>query len=176
MENIIRIGKVSSINYANGTARVTYEDKGSSTSAEFAFLAWEYWMPKIGDQVLVAHLSNGTSSAIILGPVWNSSNRPYTGGSGIYRKEMSNTKNKAVITYSDTTGILRLRAGHLTFEAYSDGVELTLQQIQDAIDQLNDLANAVVTLQDDVSDVKKEISSIEKEISDIKARLDAAGI
>lgn len=26
MENIIRIGKVSSINYTNGTARVTYED------------------------------------------------------------------------------------------------------------------------------------------------------
>ena len=36
------IGKVSSINYPKGTARVTYEDKDKSTTAEFSFLAWEY--------------------------------------------------------------------------------------------------------------------------------------
>ena len=46
--NILRIGKISSINYPEGTARISYEDKDGSTTSELPFLAWEYWMPKIG--------------------------------------------------------------------------------------------------------------------------------
>ena len=85
--HILRIGKISSINYPNGTARITYEDKDKSTTAEFSFLAWQYWMPKVGDQVLVAHQSNGTSSAVILGPVWHDDHRPPEGQEELYRKD-----------------------------------------------------------------------------------------
>lgn len=35
----LRIGKISSFNYPKGTARVTYEDKDGSTTAEFPFLS-----------------------------------------------------------------------------------------------------------------------------------------
>ena len=59
----LRIGKISSFNFPKGTARVTYEDKDGSTTAEFPFLSWQYMMPEVGDQVLVAHLSNGTGMA-----------------------------------------------------------------------------------------------------------------
>ena len=85
--HILRIGKISSINYPNGTARITYEDKDKSTTAEFSFLAWQFWMPKVGDQVLVAHQSNGTTSAVILGPVWHDDHRPPEGQEELYRKD-----------------------------------------------------------------------------------------
>lgn len=88
--NIIRVGKLSSINYSKGTARVTYEDKDQSTTTAIPFLAWQYWMPRVGDQVVVAHFSTGTCAAVILGPLWNDGNRPVEGFEGLYRKEYAN--------------------------------------------------------------------------------------
>ncbi len=86
-KDTFRIGKISSIDYPKGTARITYEDKSDSTTAMFSFLAWQYWMPKEGDQVLVGHLSNGSCSAVILGPVWHDGHRPPEGFEGLYRKD-----------------------------------------------------------------------------------------
>lgn len=94
-KDYLRIGKISSFNYPNGTARVTYEDKDQSTTTEMAFIAYEYWMPKVGDQVLVAHLSTGTSAAIVLGPVWHDGYRPTEGFEGLYKKEYANRPGKA---------------------------------------------------------------------------------
>lgn len=89
MGDSLRIGKISSIDYPKGTARVTYEDKDNSTTALFSFLAWQFWMPRVGDQVLTAHLSNGSCSAFILGPVWHDGHRPPEGFEGLYRKDYS---------------------------------------------------------------------------------------
>lgn len=97
--NILRIGKISSINYPDGTARVSYEDKDGSTTSELPFLAWEYWMPKIGDQVLVGHLSNGSCAGVIIGPVWHGDYQPADGREGVYRKEYSNEPGTANETY-----------------------------------------------------------------------------
>lgn len=83
----LRIGKISSFDYPKGTAKITYEDKNDSTTAFFSFLAWQYWMPKVGDQVIVAHLSNGTCAATILGPVWHDGHRPPEGQEDLYRKD-----------------------------------------------------------------------------------------
>lgn len=112
------IGKVSSINYPNGTARVTYEDKDKSTTAEFSFLAWEYWMPKVGDQVVVAHFSNGRTSAAVLGPVWHNDRRPIEGFEGLYRKEYNHKQGLAYERYDakeeaysqDVTGTTEIKA------------------------------------------------------------------
>ena len=90
---LLRVGKISSVNYPYGTARVTYEDKGGSTTSEIPFLAWEYWMPKIGEQVLVGHLSSGSSHAVILGPFWCDKHRPIEGREGVYRKEYTYDQN-----------------------------------------------------------------------------------
>lgn len=87
---LLRVGKISSINYENGAARVTYEDKNGETTPELPFLAWEYWTPKIGDQVLVGHLSNGSGWAVILGPFWYDGFRPYQGREGLFRQEFTN--------------------------------------------------------------------------------------
>ena len=66
MEATIRLGKISSINYAAGKARVTYEDRDQSVTAELPFLAWQYNMPKVSDLVVVACFSNGSVSGVIL--------------------------------------------------------------------------------------------------------------
>lgn len=94
-KDYLRIGRISSFNYPKGTARVTYEDKDQSTTTEMPFISYQYWMPKVGDQVLVAHLSTGTSAAVILGPVWHDGSRPTEGFEGLYKKEYANEPGKA---------------------------------------------------------------------------------
>lgn len=110
---VLRIGKISSMSYAKGTARVTYEDRDGSTTVELPFLAWEYWMPKVGDRVLVGHLSTGTS-AVILGPIWHDANRPIEGKSGIYRKEYENEQGVAFERYDAADKSLTIKAGGCT--------------------------------------------------------------
>lgn len=111
-KQVLRIGKISSVNYAKGTARVTYEDRGGDTTAELPFVAWEYWMPQIADKVLVGHLSNGMATGVIIGPVWNGGKRPPAPGKARYHKEISHT-GKAYVDYQDETNALVLRAGRV---------------------------------------------------------------
>ena len=65
----IRVGRVSAVNYDKGMIRVTYRDKDDSVTGEFPMLTNndEYRMPKVGQDVLVAHLSNGSSRGAIIG-------------------------------------------------------------------------------------------------------------
>lgn len=44
----IRLGKISSINYTAGKARVVYEDRDDSVTSELPFLALQYNIPKVG--------------------------------------------------------------------------------------------------------------------------------
>lgn len=77
MEDVIRVGIISAVDEKNGTARVYYPDRGSTTAPLqlFAFRK-EYAPLKAGDQVLVLHLSNDTSSGIIMGRFWGSEEPP----------------------------------------------------------------------------------------------------
>lgn len=117
----LRIGKISAIDYPKGTAKVTYEDKGDSTTAFFSFLAWQYWMPNIGDQVMVAHLSNGTCAATILGPVWHDGHRPPEGYKGLYRKDFCRDYGKAFERYDGNTGVYSIQIGAVTVSLSADG-------------------------------------------------------
>ena len=53
----IRLGKISSINYTAGKARVVYEDRDDSVTSELPFLALQYNIPKVDDLVVVACFS-----------------------------------------------------------------------------------------------------------------------
>ncbi len=78
MEDIIRIGFISSINAEDGSAKITYQDRDKMVTEDFPFLAFggEYYIPKVNDMVLVLHLSNDISSGVIMGKYWNDENRP----------------------------------------------------------------------------------------------------
>lgn len=111
----VRFGEISSIDYDNGMARVTYRDKDQTVTADFAMLNFndEYRMPKIGQQVVVAHLSNGSSRGVILGEIWNKKNVPREPGRQIYRKDLSHGKDIAYIRYDDRTGEYLVKAANL---------------------------------------------------------------
>lgn len=105
-KNIFRIGKVSNIDYENGMMQVLYTDKGQAVTAHMPYANFnqEYAMPGIGEQVLVAHLSNGSSRGVVLGSIWNKKNIPEEKGKGLYRKELSKTKGAAYVRYEDSSG------------------------------------------------------------------------
>lgn len=111
----IRVGRVSSINYEAGMARVTYRDKDETVTSEFSLTTnnEEYKMPEIGQDVLVAHLSNGSSRGVIVGTLWNKKNIPRESGKGLYRKDLSREKDAAYIRYSDETGEYLLKVANL---------------------------------------------------------------
>lgn len=158
----IRLGKISSVNYSEGKARVTYEDRDQSVTKELPFLAWLYRMPKVSDMVVVACFSNGTVAGVILGPIFGSANTPYEGGSGKFRLEMSNTRNAAVITHSDETGVMALRASKITFEGYGyeDKPSFSLEDLNDYMADMENMKTEIATLQDKVEELEKRVKAL----------------
>ena len=113
----LRLGKISTINYKDGTARVLYTDRDKAVTAELPLLSFEYRMPAIDDFVLVCHLPNGGAAGIILGPVWNDNNRPPEGKEGLYRKDFDKTAGKCFLRYDADSGELKITAPSIRFSA-----------------------------------------------------------
>ena len=108
----IRVGKVSSVDYETGMVRVVYKDKDDTVTAylPYASINNEYKMPKVGEAVLVAHLSNGSSRGVVVGGYWNSANKPPESGKDIYRKDLSDVPGTAMYRYDTASGIYLLKA------------------------------------------------------------------
>ncbi len=111
----IRKGKVSSVDYEAGMVRVTYKDKDESVTMNIPVLNYndEYRMPEPGQDVMVAHLSNGSSRAVLLGTVWNQKNIPKETGKQLYRKDLSREKDAAYVRYDDKTGEYLVKAANM---------------------------------------------------------------
>lgn len=128
----IRIGKVSSVDYEKGMMQVTYRDKDESVTVDFAMLNYndEYRMPRIGQQVAVAHMSNGSSRGVVLGEIWNQKNLPHETGEKLYRKDLSRGKNSAYIRYDDDSGEYLVKTANLHLNGVNktilDGPELEI--------------------------------------------------
>lgn len=114
MSSSMRIGKISSINDKNGMVRVVCPSHDNSPTAEMPLLSTEYFMPEVGDQVLVAHLSNGTAVGVVLGRPWSEKNPPPECGAGLYRKDFSRTPGEAMLRYQD--GTLTLKASKVVVD------------------------------------------------------------
>lgn len=90
MNDVIRIGKVSSIDYEKGMISVYYEDRTAMVTSIMPVLSnSRYKMPKVGESILVAHLSNGTNAAVVLGTIFNDANVPKSSGQNVYYEELS---------------------------------------------------------------------------------------
>lgn len=148
----LRIGKVSSINRDAGTARVTYEDRDGSTTGELPFLAWTYWMPRIGDMVLVGQISSGATAAVIIGPVWNESHAPDDFSDDVYHQEMGNVPGEAFISFWDD--ILTIHAKNILFDDPDEEGTVTVKQ----------LLEELKTLREWVSSLAGRVSSLESRI------------
>lgn len=102
MAETIRVGRVSSIDYAKGLVSVTYPDQDGSVTKPFPMLSEWYGMPNIGDLVMVLHLSNGAEAGLVLGRYWNDKNVPKESGAGLFRMDL-NRDGTAYIKCSGTT-------------------------------------------------------------------------
>ena len=119
---VIRIGKVSSVDYENGMIKVTYPDLDNAVTDDLPVMSFngEYKMPEIGKEVLVLHLSNGTAAGIALGPYWNKRNQPAESGPGLYRKELGSYPGEAFAKC--VGGVLEINAAQIVFVTESGSV------------------------------------------------------
>ena len=89
MSDIVRVGKISTINYEAGTASVTYEDRNNEVSPQFPFFSSSYEMPKVDEQAVVIMLPNSTTKGFIIGVPFSGKKIPSESGPGIFFKEFS---------------------------------------------------------------------------------------
>ncbi len=120
MDQWIRIGRISSINSAQGLVRVTYPDMDNSVTSEIPLfnMNGEYKMPRIGSNCLVVHLSNGQAAGICLGGYWSEEDTPPETGSGLFRKDMI----KGYL--ADRNGSFELKDESITFTDNSGSITL----------------------------------------------------
>lgn len=131
MEDIIRIGSISSVDPINGTARVYYPDRDSTTAPLnlFAYRG-EYSLPVVGDQVVVLHLPNDTSSGVILGRFWGGESLPPAGAE--YQKNMT-----AEVYEAARGGNYTLHGNEIGFEGAAGSITLSeLISLRSRVDAL----------------------------------------
>lgn len=118
MEQLIRLGKVSAIDYKKGMAQIVYHEKDDSVTRYIPFLSFEYSMPAVGDMMLVLHLSNGQEAGVVLGRPWSEKNVPPEYGEGLYRKDFAHTPGEAYVRYKD--GTITIHGGTVVIEGDLD--------------------------------------------------------
>ena len=119
LNGLIKIGVISSIDYAKGTARVSFEDDDEVVSYELQVLHTntlqnkDYAMPDVGEDVICIFLPSGNEEGFILGSVYAGDTMPPE-NSGDFR----------TILFKDGTKISYNRATH-ELKATIEGTEIT---------------------------------------------------
>lgn len=114
-DNLNKIGTVSKVDYRKGMVSVTYPDRDRSTTKPLPYLSFgeEYCMPKVGDRVFVAHLSNHPASGVVVGKFFNLENLPQKYGKGVFHKDLGSDAyiecKDDEITFHDKNGTVTLK-------------------------------------------------------------------
>lgn len=113
-ERLIRIGTVSSVNYEEGSVRVTYPDLDNSVTDSLPVLNYcgRYRMPEVGEDVLVLHLSNGTQEGFVIGPYFSDDDKPEYSGKDVFHQEYK--KGTAYMLFKD--GQLLIKAPQIVLQ------------------------------------------------------------
>lgn len=114
MNDAIRVGRISSIDYKSGCADVCFKGEEDVIYFDLPFLAFEYKMPKVNDLVLVvAQKYAQKKSGFILGPYFNDENKPEVDGKDYFFKRFSDT---AYIKYDADKDELEITAGKVVIK------------------------------------------------------------
>lgn len=110
-ERLIRIGKVSTVDYEAGMVSVTYPEMDANTTNKFPVFAMsdEYKMPAVGQEVLVLHLPTGQAAGIVLGKMWNKANTPRKAGEHVYSQEFGDEPGESYMEYDGADGDLKFK-------------------------------------------------------------------
>lgn len=168
MAATIRVGKISSIDYKTGQARVVYKDRDNSVTVSIPVICSEdTGLLREEDSVLVVHLSNGTASGIILGRYHAGSNPPEEGDKDIYFKCFSREK-EAYLKYDKEKQELKIVAPHFVVETEEETFAI--------IPMLIDHENRIKTLESKVEILEKKVAELKKVTEDHEQRLLAGGL
>lgn len=114
MNDAIRVGRISSIDYKSGCADVCFKGEEDVIYSDLPFLAFEYKMPRVNDLVLVvAQKYAQKKSGFILGPYFNDENKPEVDGKDYFFKRFSDT---AYIKYDADKDELEITAGKVVIK------------------------------------------------------------
>ncbi len=111
MNDLIRRGTVTNINYKEGTVKIVQEDRDDAVSFDLPLLSFEYNPPEIGDMVLAVFLDN--TQGFILGKPFNENNIPKHGDKNIIRKDYD---VDAYIEYDKNTKTLIIKAENIVVQ------------------------------------------------------------
>ena len=122
--DVIRIGRISSIDYKRGMASVTYPDRDGMVTAFLPVLSFtgEYRMPEVDSEVLVCHLSNGSANGVIVGKFWDVDNLPPVYGKGLFIKELGSVPGAAYISCEDDEITFHDKNGTITLKQIIEGL------------------------------------------------------
>lgn len=79
LRNIVQVGQVSSVNVANGSARVAFPGRGNTVSPELPVFK-KAWPVMPGDEVVCLFLPTGNADGFILGSYHTEDDPPAAGG------------------------------------------------------------------------------------------------
>ena len=144
-DRLIRIGRVSKIDYEHGMISVTYPDLDDSVTVPLSTVSFndEYKMPQIGDEVLAVHLPSGQARGLVLGKYWNTKNTPANNGPNLYRKEYGHTKGTAYSQYTDDGAEFLLVAPEIRLTVA--GGTITVSEIIEKLADLETRVGAIET-------------------------------
>lgn len=114
MKDLVRIGRVSTVDYKAGTASVIYTDRKNETSPQFPVFSAVYEMPKVDDTVVVIMLPNSGTKGFIVGVPFSSRNKPKVTGQGIFCKVF---QDGTKIVYDPADKTLSVEAREIRLES-----------------------------------------------------------
>lgn len=118
--DLIKIGEVSSVNPAAGTARVVFADDDDLVSYDLQVIHInahgnrDYALPDVGTDVVCLFLGSGAEEGFILGGVYTDGNPPPEGSIDVRAVEFA---DGTVVKYDRAGHVLSVKIGGLTITA-----------------------------------------------------------
>jgi phage baseplate assembly protein V len=128
LENLIRLGRVSSVNAAEATVRVVFEDRDNMVSHDLPVIVAntlknkDYYMPDIGESVVCIFLPNGISRGFVLGAVYSEVDRPAVSSP---EKRQIRFADGAVVEYDRQTRTMTVNTSGKVNITAAQGISIT---------------------------------------------------
>lgn len=122
IKNVIRIGRVNSIDEKSGMVRVLFDDKDDLVSDWLPLFSFEYSMPKVGEQVLCIFLLNGIQQGFCLRGFFSDIDKPPVQDKDIYFKKFDDDTS---IQYNKKTKEFLIKSAKTINLIASNGVNVT---------------------------------------------------
>lgn len=127
LRDLIKVGEVSSVDTAKGTARVVFDDEEGMVSNDLQVLQRNtienqgLWLPDVGEDVVCLFVPNGEEDGFILGSFYSDEIEPPKDGA---TKRYVVFKDEAEFVYDWEAHELTSKIGDTKFKATQDSVEI----------------------------------------------------